>query len=504
MPKAKYKLRATRVDRVAIVDRPAVPDAQILLYKRQEEVVAEKGATTFQDLPLAERTHRWDKGSAMKRVQKWAGGPAKEDIDWKKFRKAFMWYDSANAENVTAYKLPYADVIKGTLTAVPRAIFAVVGRIRGTNIPTEDKRKVLAHAKKYYKKMDLEFPEVVIKAMSTVDFNARLVIKMSEASVETLQDGFWMSVTDDELDLAGKKNVVKELFNELKVIVKTVLLKLVKKTKAQEQKTPKEDMVRWFKGHLRAVATQRMFDAMRYSVTEMVLMSQHLEDPEGTINEVLDDCMEFSFQMMDAVFTKTIEALPDIDKEGRKISRARLRRLKEAVETLQAVIDEAQVEKGVKPDMEELEKLKEELQAMADSLKSIGETVDTMKSALEEASILLTDEQKAEAEKVKAEEEKKATEDAEAEKTKADEEEAERLKKEEEDKVEAEKQAKEKQEELDGKLKGIEELGARFEKALKTIEEKFSVKTSLDAETETDKSKGDVFAEALKNKDKDN
>lgn len=37
MPKAKYILRATKVDRIAIVDRPAVPNARILLFKRQGE-----------------------------------------------------------------------------------------------------------------------------------------------------------------------------------------------------------------------------------------------------------------------------------------------------------------------------------------------------------------------------------------------------------------------------------------------------------------------------------
>lgn len=40
MPTAKYRLHAKKVDRIAIVDRPAVPDAQILLFKRQSEMTA--------------------------------------------------------------------------------------------------------------------------------------------------------------------------------------------------------------------------------------------------------------------------------------------------------------------------------------------------------------------------------------------------------------------------------------------------------------------------------
>ena len=46
---AKNRLRATKVDRIAIVDRPAVPDAQIVLYKRKpdEAIEAEKALVDF-------------------------------------------------------------------------------------------------------------------------------------------------------------------------------------------------------------------------------------------------------------------------------------------------------------------------------------------------------------------------------------------------------------------------------------------------------------------------
>ena len=36
MPRAKYRLHANKVDRIAIVDRPAVPNAQIVLFKREK------------------------------------------------------------------------------------------------------------------------------------------------------------------------------------------------------------------------------------------------------------------------------------------------------------------------------------------------------------------------------------------------------------------------------------------------------------------------------------
>ena len=44
MPKKLYKLHATRVDRIAIVDQPAVPDAEILIFKRKPDEDIDQGA----------------------------------------------------------------------------------------------------------------------------------------------------------------------------------------------------------------------------------------------------------------------------------------------------------------------------------------------------------------------------------------------------------------------------------------------------------------------------
>ena len=63
-----------------------------------------------------------------------------------------------NADNFGAYKLPIGDIVDGTLKAVPRAIFAAAARINQTNIPTEDRQKVINHMERYYSKMDMESP----------------------------------------------------------------------------------------------------------------------------------------------------------------------------------------------------------------------------------------------------------------------------------------------------------------------------------------------------------
>lgn len=121
----------------------------------------EKGATPYLDLPL-NMDRSWDKNRAIRSLRVWAGGD-KENIDWKKYRKGFMWYDEKNPENFGSYKLPYAEVINGKLTAIWRGVVAVMGAILGArggvDIPDADRKKVYNHCAKYYKKAGKEPPE---------------------------------------------------------------------------------------------------------------------------------------------------------------------------------------------------------------------------------------------------------------------------------------------------------------------------------------------------------
>lgn len=128
----------------------------------QAQVTAVKAVVPFQDLPLASEDRSWDADAARARVANWAGGPDKANIDWAKYRKAFLWYDAENAENFGAYKLPIADAINGQLMAVPRAIYAAAAAIQGArggvNIPDSDIPAIKRHLERYYRKMDKEPP----------------------------------------------------------------------------------------------------------------------------------------------------------------------------------------------------------------------------------------------------------------------------------------------------------------------------------------------------------
>lgn len=114
---------------------------------------------SFQDLPLADRDRSWDGDAAEKRVRRWAGA---EDEPNEKYRDAHAWYDAENKDNFTAYKLLIADVIGGSLKAVPHGVMAasavMQGSRGGVDLPAKDRDRVRSHLAKYYKKMGAEPP----------------------------------------------------------------------------------------------------------------------------------------------------------------------------------------------------------------------------------------------------------------------------------------------------------------------------------------------------------
>jgi len=151
----------------------ANPKATMTLVKASNGRVIEddfyheyKSVVGYQDLPLADRGQPWDASKARKRLLDWARDEARAqsngDVDWGKYRKGFLWFDSENPDIAGSYKLPIADIIDGDIKAVPRAIFAaaavVMGARGGADIPSADVPKVKNHLAKYYKKLDMTPP----------------------------------------------------------------------------------------------------------------------------------------------------------------------------------------------------------------------------------------------------------------------------------------------------------------------------------------------------------
>lgn len=115
--------------------------------------------TPFKDLPLAERTRAWDSGEAMARVRRWASTDDKIDFD--RYSMAFLIVDGPR-ENLTSYKLPFADFFDNRLRAVPRGIFAAAAVLQGArggiDLPSGDLTRAQNHLGQYYSKMELRPP----------------------------------------------------------------------------------------------------------------------------------------------------------------------------------------------------------------------------------------------------------------------------------------------------------------------------------------------------------
>jgi hypothetical protein len=111
--------------------------------------------TPFQDLPLADPDREWDADAADKRVRRWAGA---DDGPNAKYRDAHVWYDADQKDEFGSYKLLIADVVDGSLTAVPRGVMAagavMQGARGGVDLPESDRDRVKSHLAKYYAKMD--------------------------------------------------------------------------------------------------------------------------------------------------------------------------------------------------------------------------------------------------------------------------------------------------------------------------------------------------------------
>ena len=111
-------------------------------------------------LPLGDRKRAWDQASARKRIFRWAGWEDKPSSA--KAKRAFFAYDDDEPENLTAYKLPFADVVNGELKAMPRGLFAVAQMLRGARDGVDIPESVLRSARRkvttYYRKLGEDAP----------------------------------------------------------------------------------------------------------------------------------------------------------------------------------------------------------------------------------------------------------------------------------------------------------------------------------------------------------
>lgn len=407
-PKARHRLHATKVDRIAIVDRPAVPDAQIVVFKRYKEAgtVFEKQYNTYCDKMKSEEVQ--EKG----------------------------WYGS---------------------------------------------------------------------------LKTGFVIRSSQVAVDVLQEEVWEALysEDNQKDAIAKIN---QAFADFETILVDVLANVIdtEKSETDTQKLTKKDVVDSFVRGLKLSVISESMTHLKNHISFLLVYDRDMEDPTGTIKAVVKEVKTFIVDNITEIVKKIKdEGEPIFEKAGRIISSARLKRIRQAVDVLSEIIEEADARNSEKSQTEEAVDM-EGIEKLEKKVEDLTATVTEVVGVLKEKKFLLTEEEK---ETVKAE--KKAKDDqtkAEAEKTKKEDKEtleakekkvkadAEKSKKEAEDKTEVEKKEKD---EVNKKLDDITEQLAGFDKFKTSISKALGVKTSVEGEveeteeTETEK-KGDPFGDVLK------
>jgi len=209
-------IKEVRLWEYSLVTFPANTSAQ---------VVAVKSVVPYQALPLADPLQPWDSQAAVQNVLRWAGGPDKENVEWDKFRKAFLWYDDSAPENITSYKLPIADVINGELYAVPRAIYAAAAAIQGArggvDIPETDIPAIKRHLERYYARLNRVAPWQESKAGRILSQQNEQLIRQAIAALQALLEQVEPPETGTpDVNQEPQDKALESIASEIKEILK--------------------------------------------------------------------------------------------------------------------------------------------------------------------------------------------------------------------------------------------------------------------------------------------
>ncbi len=131
---------------------PALPDALITERARREHGDPAQGwkCGAAGDLPVDE-DRGWDADAARERIFRLAGFDGKNP-DPVKARRAFLCYNASEPLLRGSYKLPFADIVEGRLTAIRRGLDAAASMLERTEIPDREKERARAIITAYEKR----------------------------------------------------------------------------------------------------------------------------------------------------------------------------------------------------------------------------------------------------------------------------------------------------------------------------------------------------------------
>jgi len=396
MPKARYRLHATKVDRIAIVDRPAVPNAEILLFKRKDGSVE-----------------------------------------------------------------------------------------------------------------DFIIEKVVEKVLEKSQFGDSFIYGATNSACDALESSLWNNLMMNNGDKALMTKSIEDIFGEFTKAV-SQLMRLAQAVEAtvSKQEMPiaeyplGDDLVADFRKGVACSAIQGAFQAFRNYMSFLVIGNSQMPDAEKSIGLLTAELKSIITQGLETIIPKYLKEENPVEllKIGRKISSARLAKLREALVTLTAIIKEQEGDESTRKGE------KEKGDGM--TLEAITKAVETLKAQLAEISAQLAKIEEGKALKAdKADVEKSISElKVEIEALKQAVKTASEALKPIQDGVtplneKMEKFAKD-FEGLSSIVDGVKKSQEAMNKGIETIGKRFGVKTSVDIEkgAEGEGESKDVFGDALRGK----
>lgn len=145
-------------DGVRVIKRLQLPEVSLVTFPMNPEakVTGFKSVAAAKDLPLASEDCQWDQEATLTRLREITGS---EERPSEQYKSAFFWHDTSKTDDFTSYHLPFADVIDGKLTAVPRGVNAAFAAMSdaqgGITIPASDRPAVQSVINDYRKKMKM-------------------------------------------------------------------------------------------------------------------------------------------------------------------------------------------------------------------------------------------------------------------------------------------------------------------------------------------------------------
>jgi HK97 family phage prohead protease len=140
---------------LSLVAVPANPGARIIARSHQpnDEKASDWKVGASRNLPVG-GDEAWDGAAAKASIFDQAGFDG-DSPDTGYARKGFLAYDASAPNLKGSYKLPFAKVVNGRLTAMPSGVRAAASRLPGTDIPSAVKDKAQAVLDHYKAKMDI-------------------------------------------------------------------------------------------------------------------------------------------------------------------------------------------------------------------------------------------------------------------------------------------------------------------------------------------------------------